>query len=155
MAMLPDVFNSEGKETMGFTVIPAGWYEGEIIQSQMKDTKAKTGKYLNLSMKIIDGEHKGRMVFTMLNLVNPNRTAVEIAQKELATICNATGVGTSPQSPLEDSDELHNIPIGILVGIQPASSNWPEKNIVKGYCPVDDIPEEIVADSDGNDDTPF
>jgi len=34
-------------------------------------------------LDILDGQHKGRKIFDQLNLVNPNPTTVEIAQRTL------------------------------------------------------------------------
>ena len=147
MAMLPNVFNSEGKEKMGFSVLPAGWYEAEIVKSEVKDTKAGTGKYLMLQFKIINhDEYNGRFIFTNLNLVNPNQTAVQIAEKELATICDACGTNV-----IEDSAELHDIPLGVKLTVKAETAQWPAKNEIKGYCHINDIPQ---SESNG-DDSPF
>ena len=137
MAQLPDVFNAKDSEKMGgFEPIPAGWYLAEITKSEMKDTAAGTGKYLNLQMKVVDGEFAGRYLFTLLNLVNPNPVAVEIAQKELASICEACDI-----DELEDSTELHGIPMACRVAIRAGNSNYPPKNEIKAYKPEADLPE--------------
>jgi len=146
MPMLPSVFDASDKQRMGFNVLPAGWYEAEIVKSDLRDTKAKTGKYLSLEFKILEEGYEGRKVWVNLNLVNPNTTAVEIAEKELATICDAVGVTT-----VEDSTELHNIPMGIKLVIRPETAQWPERNEIKGYCRVDDLVEK----ANGSDESPF
>ena len=77
------------------------------------------------------------MVFTNLNLVNPNQQAVEIAQRELASLCEACGL-----DEIEDSTELHGIPHYIKLAIKAADAQWPAKNIIKGYKAEDDAPAE-------------
>lgn len=89
-----------------YTALPAGEYEVVITDSEMKSTKANTGKYLEIRAEVIAGEFKGRKLFTRLNLENPNPTAVEIARRELSSICHAVGV-LHPT----DSAELHNLPL--------------------------------------------
>jgi len=149
MAMLPSVFQAEGKGDMGFEVLEPGWYLGAVQKSELMDTKAGTGKYLKLQFKLYGdasgGDNgKGRMVWQNLNLINPNQQAVEIAERELATLCRACGL-----EAIEDSVELHDIEVGILLAIQPATAQWPAKNIIKGYAPADAIPTN--GGSNGND----
>ncbi len=90
--------------------IPSGWQNVVIETSEMKDTSKKDGQYLELSMKILDGQYAGRKLFDRLNLVNPNPTAVEIAYKTLSSIAHATGVLRA-----ENSMQYHNIPIKVKV----------------------------------------
>ena len=145
MAQLPEVFNAKDSDKMGgFEPIPAGWYLAEVVKSEMKKTKAGTGSYLNVQLKVLDGEYKGRYLFTMLNLVNPNPQAVEIAQKELASMCEACGI-----DEIEDSTELHGIAMAVRVGIQEGTAAYPTpKNIIRAYKAEDQMPDE-------DDDSPF
>ncbi len=96
--------------TNDFEPIPAGKYVAVITESEMKPTKAGTGSYLQLTFQILEGEHKNRLLWTRLNLDNPNATAVQIARSELSAICRAVGVMTP-----SDSVELHNLPLVIHV----------------------------------------
>ena len=64
---------------------PVGDYKAVITESEVKETKAGDGQYLNLRIEIIEGEYQGRIIFVILNLWNPNPKAVEIANRELAT----------------------------------------------------------------------
>lgn len=138
MAMLPDVFNSNDHEPMGdFEPIPANLYMLEITKSEVKDTKAKTGKRLNFQAKVIEGKYKGRIIFIGLNLVNPNPEAVKISQRELSSLCQACGVDA-----IEDSTELHGIPFGAKVGIKPASGGFEAQNVIKKYFPEDEMSDE-------------
>ena len=84
-----------------FDAIPAGTYEAVIAESEM---------YLELTIEIISGDYQGRRVWARLNLANPNVKAVEIARRELSSICRAVGV----MNP-GDSAELHNIPFLVVV----------------------------------------
>lgn len=146
MAQLPNVFNAKDSDKMsGFEPIPAAWYLAEMTKSEYKQNSAKTGHFLNCQVKVLEGEHKGRLVFVLMNLDNPSTTAVEIAQKELASICEACGI-----DELEDSTELHGIPMAIRVIIKPASGGYPPKNEIKAYLPEDKMPE-----NEGSDDSPF
>ena len=69
-------------------------------------------------------------MFDNLNLDNKNEKAVQIAQQTLASICLATN-----KINVNDSAELHNIPLIIKVGVQPAQGGYDESNRIKGYKP--------------------
>lgn len=137
MAQLPDVFNAKDSEKMGgFEPIPAAWYLAEVTKSEMKPTNAKTGHYLTCQLKVLEGEYKGRYLFNLMNLDNPNETAVEIAQKELASMCEACGL-----DEIEDSTELHGIPMAVRVVIKAGSGGYPPKNEIRAYKAEADMPE--------------
>lgn len=149
-------FSTSGQEEMDdFTVIPLGVYNAQIVKSEIKDTKAGDGKRLNLQFKIIDGDFKGRIIFTGLNVANPNPTAVEISLKELTSICKACG-----KNEIEDSGELHGIPLTIHVKVKSAQGNYPEQNQISKYEPYsggDSSPKEktAVASAEVDDDMPW
>ena len=54
----------------GFTPLPAGEYQAIISESEMKPTKDGQGKYLQLKLQILNGQHQNRTLFDRLNLVN-------------------------------------------------------------------------------------
>ncbi len=112
--------------------IPAGRYAAVITDSEFKPTKSGAGKYLQLTLQILDGEHKGRLVWARLNLENPNATTVKIARGELSAICRAVGV-MQPR----DSIELHGVPLEITVGLKKRDDpphNGEFTNVIKGYA---------------------
>lgn len=122
-------FDSTGIDTTShFDVIPAGEYQVIITQSEQKPTKDGSGKYLELRMEIQAGEYQGRLLFDRLNLDNPNPKAVEIAQRVLAQICHATGI-----IKLQNSEQLHNIPIVAMVKVRPAQGNYDASSEIRGY----------------------
>ncbi len=122
-------FNADDVDPIaGFDPLPLGEYLVVISSSEIKDTKQKTGKYLQLTYDVIDGKYKNRKIFDRLNIVNPSEDAQVIAQRALSAICHAVGV-MHPKT----SEELHDKPFIVKVGIRPASGEYPETNIVKGY----------------------
>lgn len=130
MAQLMQTANVEGNnEKMGdFSAIPAGEYIAQIVKSEWKDTKAGDGKFIQFQIKILEGEFTGRVLFDRLNLVNPNPVAVEIANKGLNSMCDACGlVG------VDDSEQLHGIPMNVVVKVEPATPSYPESNSIVNY----------------------
>ncbi|RKX64880.1 MAG: hypothetical protein DRP42_05700 [Tenericutes bacterium] len=130
MAALKQKFNSaENKAGMeDRSALPEGKYLVIITKSDYKATKAGTGHYLNLTMKVVEGPKKGNVVFALMNLENPNPVAVDIANKELNSICQACG-----KASVEDSDELHGIPMLVTVKIRKGNADYPDSNSVSKY----------------------
>jgi hypothetical protein len=140
--------------------IPNGIYRMWIVASEIKPTKKGDGKRLELELDVLDGEHKGRKVWEGLNIQNPNAQAQEIALRDLAAICQATGVlaFTTPQ-------QLHRKVMLVKVGTE-KRDGYKDRNIVLGYLPItaekepvsvgslNDDPRGLVLD-DEDDNLPF
>ena len=121
-------FSAEGIDIRSnYEAIPAGDYESMVTASEMKSTKDGTGQYLELTVEIQSGQFQGRRLFDRLNLSNRNPKAVEIAQKQLAQLCHATGV-----LQVQDSQQLHNRPIVMKVAVRNDLERGPS-NEIKGY----------------------
>jgi Protein of unknown function (DUF669) len=111
-----------------FEPLPEGSYLAVITDSDMKENKAGTGRYLKLTFQVADGPHKGRLLWEQLNLHHPNELAVKIARAELSAICRAVGV-MAPQ----DSGELHDLPLVIRVRCMKRKDTGDLVNVIKGY----------------------
>ena len=72
-------------------LLPPDRYPVQIVQSEMRATKAGDGQMLWIEMDIIDGPYRGRKIWDQLNLVNRSEIAQEIAQRRLSAICHAVG----------------------------------------------------------------
>ncbi len=132
MARFDTSFDATSVEpTTAQELLPAGKYRAQIVESEMRVTKNGMGQFLWLMLDILEGEYKGRKIFDQLNLVNPNPTTVEIAQRTLSAICHATG-----KMHVSDSEELHLIPMTIQVKIRPPKNGYGESNAV-AYLPPD------------------
>ena len=113
---------------VGFDPIPADKYLAMIVESEIKPTRGGNGKYLQLTLKILDGKYKNRILWARLNLHNTNVTTVQIARGQLSAICRAVGI-MQPR----DSVELHNIPLCIKVVVKKRGDNGDLTNEVKGF----------------------
>ncbi len=109
--------------------IPAGDYQVVIVESEEKETAKGNGSYLQLTLEIIEGQHKGRKLFSRLNLNNPSDVAVGIARAELSAICRAVGV----MKP-KDSTDLHDLPFVAKVSVKKRTDTQELTNEVKGYA---------------------
>ncbi len=86
-------FDSDGREEMAEGgMLPEGWHPMRIDETAYEETKSGNGHFIKLTWEVQDGVAKGRKHWTRLNVDNPNKDAVEIAERELTSICRATGV---------------------------------------------------------------
>ena len=124
----PTGFDATGIEpTTDFDPLPAGKYVAEATASDMRPNSKGTGEYLWLEFTVLDGPCASRKVWAQLNLVNPSQQAVEIAQRELSALCRAVG-----KLRVQDSIELHNIPLEINVKIK-NDAEYGASNVIRGY----------------------
>lgn len=131
MAELGEFNAEEHKPLDSFDPIPPDKYVAMIVESDIADTKSAGGKRLAITWQIVDGEYEGRKVFDNVNLQNASTQAVEIGQRQLATICRAVG-----KLKVKDSAELHDIPCIIDVRIKPAKGDYAAGNEIRGYAPI-------------------
>jgi len=95
------------------SVLPAGWYNVIVTESDVKDTKAFDGKYLKLTVKVLKGDFKGRLVFLNINLENKNEIAKQIGLRQLGSLLKALGLPA-----INDTSSLHNIPFCLKLKIR-------------------------------------
>jgi hypothetical protein len=125
---LSDLDDSLFEDQPSFEPVPQDTYTLMITDSDMVQTKNGNGQMLKLTMQIVDGAHKGRKIWDNLNLINSSTTAVEIAQRNLGSICKAIGVASVTESAV-----LHNKPFKAFVGIEIGTNGYSDKNRVKKY----------------------
>ncbi len=120
-------FNAAEVDTTSRDPIPTGTYEAVAVESEMRPTKTEGGVGINIKFEILsEGPAKGRKVWAWINYQHPNKDAQRIGQAELAKLCKAAGL-----EQLEDTEQLHNIPIMITVGLD---RNDKTRNDVKSYA---------------------
>jgi len=133
MAELNFDANTVDIEPASYDVIPPGWYQAQIVASELKPTSKGNGMFLLLEFDVLDGVAQGRKIWDRLNLQNPNQQAVDIAQRTLARICQSIGV-----AGVGDSEELHFKPMSIKVAtakerLRDDGTPFDPKSEIKGY----------------------
>lgn len=124
---------------MGFEVLPAGWYQAMIDDSEMRPTKDETGAYLQLRFSVISGHFAGKKVFTRLNLKNANPVAQEIAYKQLSSICHAINV-----LQVTDSTQLHGHPMHVKLKVRKdKSGEYDDQNEIIAYKSINEVVELV------------
>jgi hypothetical protein len=123
--------------------LPAGKYLVSITSTEMKPTRNGAGQYLECEYQVLDGQHKGRRVWSRHTLNHPNEQTVQIAREQLSAICHAVGVMT-PQ----DSAELHNLPLTITVKVTARSDTGEPTNDVIAWAKNDQGAQRVNGSRD-------
>jgi hypothetical protein len=136
---------SQVEPDTGFEIVPAGWYNVLIDESDMKPTKDGSGAYLQIRFNIIDGQYANRKIFARLNLRNANQQTVEIAMRQLSAIGHAVGV-----LQIQDSSQLHGIPLKVKVKVRrDTTGQYEDQNDITSYKNINeqvDMPGGPAAD---------
>jgi hypothetical protein len=109
-----------------FEPLPEGWYNTTIVKAEVKTTKAGTGQFIELRMDVTGPTHQGRVIFTNLNINNPNPKAEEIGRQQLNQIMGALGL-----TVIRDSDQIIGGNVAVKVAIKVEGED--KKNEVKGF----------------------
>lgn len=118
---------SEVDPNVGFAPIPAGTYVAQVVDSDVKTNRAQTGQYVSLQFEILDGEFKGRRVFSNLTISHTNKQAERIGQSQLSALCRSVGV-----MQLTETSQLHGRPLKIRVKVT-KDEKYGEGNDVTGF----------------------
>jgi hypothetical protein len=119
---------AELQPSQSYDLLPSGWYTAIITEAELKTTKAGTGEYIKLRYDITGPSCQGRVVFSNLNIKNPNVKAEEIGRQQLGEMMRALGLPA-----VNDTDQLVNGHLSIKVDIRPASGEYGAQNEVKGW----------------------
>lgn len=125
-------------------VLPEGWYQAIVVSSDEKPTRSDPeNKCFHIVFEILDEvayktqvKVKGQRLTVYLNFKHKNDVTQQIAREDFSDICRAACV----YHPLK-TDDVHNIPIGILVKHKKKEYMGEERieNEVKKYCKLDDL----------------
>ena len=129
MAFLGETYNVGDaiQPETDFLPIPDGWYSVVIAGAELKTTKAGNGSYISVRFDVTGPSHQGRVVWTNLNIKNPNPKAEEIGRQQLDSLMRSIGVGS-----VGDTDQLIGGTCSIKVTTR-ISEEWGNSNEVKGY----------------------
>lgn len=109
--------------------------KAELTHSELVQNSNRTGNVLKLEFTAIS-PYKGQKVWANLNIKHTSAKAQEIGRGQLTQLCKAVG----KSGIVEDSLELHNIPLSILIrGVVGSGMHAPKNEVIK-YMPYKSKP---------------
>jgi len=124
-----DEFFDESKSGT-YELVPAGKYVCQVVEDCERTSK-KGDRYLQLTIKIVDGEYKNRQFFDRIMLWHRDSETQNIARKSFASLCRAVNL----KNPT-DSSYIHNKPFLCRIGVKFSEYSQKDENEVKGYLPL-------------------
>lgn len=131
------------KSDRDFSPLPDGWYAVTCSEADVKATKAGTGSYIKMRLDVTGPTHQGRVLFTNLNIRNPNPKAEEIGNQQLGELMRAIGL---PR--LEDTDQLVGRSFSVKLTTR-SSDQYGDQNEVKAFKAIGNAPASPAAPSTG------
>ena len=117
MASIVGSYNPDAEPSSGYTPLPAGEYQMEIVESDYVATSNGLGMVLKCKAQIVGGDYEGRPYYLNYNLENntPGTGDItqEIGQRDFAGLRRAVGV-LNP----DDTEELHFRTFSVRLGVQ-------------------------------------
>lgn len=112
-----------------FQPIPAGKYSVYIEDISINETRAGTGQYLRIKLRVADGQpYANRIIWTYINFQNTNPVAERIGQQRLNQLLLSCGLHV-----IQDTDELLNRVVLAQVVVREASNGYEASNDVKAF----------------------
>jgi uncharacterized protein DUF669 len=113
-----------------FELLPSGWYDAQVIETNYVQTKNRTGWIIECTWELINSPFGKRRVWDRVNVKNDSAKAQEIGQQRLKEMTEAMGV-----VQLDDTQQLQFIPCSIRVGVEhDQTGQYEDKNKVTGVA---------------------
>lgn len=135
MASIASSYNPAAVPSMGYTPLPAGEYQMEIVESDYVATSKGTGMILKCKAQIVGGQCADRPYYINYNLENDNEIAQEIGQRDFAGLRRATGV-LAP----ETTDDLAFRTFRVVIAVQMSKRTGEPVNRIVQYLFDDEAP---------------
>jgi len=120
-----DIADYAAPELSNFDPLPKGDYNAMITSSDVKETKAGNGRYVELVIEITDGNFARRKIWDRLNVDHADTETEKRARGQLRSVSDACGI-----SQLQSTEQLHDIPFKLSLEIDRRD---PTRNKVRGY----------------------
>lgn len=140
-------FDLNNVSSVSSGVIPAGTYRVQVESSELKDTKAGTGKYIECQFVVVDENQNGRKFWELFNIINPNQKAVDIGLSRIKQLIEASG----GEPGLFNSEEVL-IGLECLVTLKVVVDSYGEKNKVVAFKM---LPADLPKEANDLNDIPF
>jgi hypothetical protein len=121
---------------MDFEVIPEGT-EVRLKCTEAEDKETKTGgEMVACTFQVVEGQYKGRKIWTNFNTVNKSEKAQEFGRRMLSGWARACG---KPNA--KSTDDLLEKPFWCKLGIEVGTGSYKDKNTIASFL----MPEGAAA----------
>lgn len=123
-----DFETADYEAPMDFEIIPEGTeVRMKCTEAEEKETSSG-GTMIAATFQIVEGEYKGRKVWTNFNVVNKSEKAQNFGRRMVSGWARACG---KPNA--NDTDQLLEKPFWCKLGIEKGSGPYKDKNIISSF----------------------
>lgn len=137
MAQLDFVINTSDAQHIAqsdpFTPLPTDWYPAEVVEADFQPMRNGNGKEVTVTLRIVDGQHKGRQVWDRLRIRHVN---AEYAQRETNRLTLLSAAALGPGRQLADTGQLVGRVVSAHVKYKKGKDGYEDSNEVAGYAPM-------------------
>lgn len=122
-----EAFSDESAvDSPSFELLAPGWYDADVEECEVKQTKDGSGLYIGCKFFIPD---HNRYVWENINIKNNSKAAEEIGKQQLTKMRKAAGIAV-----LTDTDQFLGTKMKIKLAIQPAKGGYEAKNRIRDFA---------------------
>lgn len=127
-----DLFNKAQEENKKYAALPAADYDVVCVKSEATRTKDGRKDAFKLQLKVIDGEHKGRILWDQLTVSEDNPKAMAVFFDRFGAF-DMTIENFFSKDP--SNEEIAAGPLGKVIRVQVEVGEWQGKanNNIKAY----------------------
>ena len=118
-----------------YEVLPSDTYN--VLFDRAAVVTSKSGnKMLKTSFKVVDGEHKNRLIFHNFLLEHPKPIVTEISIRQLDDLLNAIGVQGGYEELGFDAEEVSQVTgrnLKVATGVNPAKGQYSAQTKIKKF----------------------
>lgn len=118
-------------EERSFEIIPKSWQPVVITGAQVEKSKSSDARYVKATATVVDGQFKGRKVFSNITILNKDGTPNTIGRGQITEMFRAAGVGGSNLADLLQAKKV----IDARIGIEKGAGGYEDKNKLDGFRP--------------------
>lgn len=122
--------------------IPAGRYRLVVVEAEVMDTKAGTGRIIKIKTEVDGGDYHGRVIWEQFNIANQSAQAQAIGLQQFKYFCNAIGL-----AQVDDTSEILFKPFFGEVRVDPAKGEFQAKNFIKKYVVIAGVGTQMPSGS--------
>lgn len=127
--------NNTGEKKTYLPLAPA-LYTVQLKNAEERTTKKGDGMYIDSTFEVVEGEHRGRLIFHKFLLEHPSAKAADIGKQQLDKFLKAVGVSDGFSGIDYDSNrigEAGNRMVVANVKIEKGTNGYKDRNKITSF----------------------
>lgn len=128
-------------KTSDFKPLPSGLYAAKVTKSEIKETKAKDGKYITFKVSLLGAKGIRNRIIFPIHMIASDTKSVDFGLRMLKQLASILGLD---YDDIQDTSLFHDKVFGVKLGVED-SEKYGTNNVIKEYVEYD---ESLLESSD-------